>query len=140
MILQQNTNNTLKEFKLNTYETKLWTAILVKGAASARDLSDMSNVPRSRTYDVLENLEKKGFIVRQLGKPIKYIAVEPSQVIDTVKKKILEDAETKRTKLGEIEQSGALSELQELYQKGVEKTNPTSFSGLLNGKKKYTPT
>jgi len=42
----------------------------------------ISNVPRSRTYDVLESLEKKGFVVMKLGKPIKYIALPPEEVIE----------------------------------------------------------
>src|SRR3989339_823937 len=46
-------------FNLNIYEVKIWTALLSKGAATAGELSDMSNVPRSRSYDVLESLEEK---------------------------------------------------------------------------------
>ena len=136
MILQHYTNRALKEFNLNAYETRLWTALLLKGVASASDLSDISNVPRSRTYDVLENLEKKGFIIRKVGKPIKYIAVEPGHTIDNLKKKIIEDAESQKRKVKEIEKSEILLELQTLYQKGIKKTDPSCFSGLLNGRKK----
>ena len=136
MILQQYMDKSLKELKLNAYETRLWTALLLKGVASASDLSSISNVPRSRTYDVLENLEKKGFIIRKIGKPIKYIAIEPNQAIDNLKKQIIEDAETQKRKVRGIEQSETLSDLQSLYQKGIKKTDPSCFSGLLNGKKK----
>src|SRR3989344_5387372 len=68
-------------FDLNIYEVKIWTALLSKGIATAGELSDMSNVPRSRSYDVLESLEKKGFIIMKLGRPIKYLAVKPSEII-----------------------------------------------------------
>ena len=68
-------------FDLNIYEVKIWTALLSKGVSSAGELSDISNVPRSRSYDILESLEKKGFVIMKLGKPIKYIAVDPKEVL-----------------------------------------------------------
>ena len=64
-----------KIFDLNLYEVKVWTALLSRGVSTAGELSNISDVPRSRTYDILESLEKKGFIVMKLGKPIKYNAV-----------------------------------------------------------------
>ena len=75
-------------FDLNEYEVKIWTALLSKGVASAGELSDISNVPRSRSYDVLESLEKKGFIIMKIGKPIKYIAVQPKDVVSRFKREI----------------------------------------------------
>ncbi|HJO01463.1 MAG TPA: helix-turn-helix domain-containing protein, partial [Candidatus Woesearchaeota archaeon] len=69
-----------RSFGLNSYEAKLWAALLSKGVSTAGELSDIANVPRSRSYDVLESLEKKGFVVMKLGKPIKYLAVPPKKV------------------------------------------------------------
>ena len=92
MIVQKNFLNKLKDFGLNTYESKLWTALLSRGVSTAGELSDIANVPRSRSYDVLESLEKKGFIVMKLGKPIKYLAVPPAEVIERVKKRVSEEA------------------------------------------------
>src|SRR3989338_2049458 len=67
-----------KIFDLNLYEAKVWTALLSRGVSTAGELSSISDVPRSRTYDILESLEKKGFIVMKIGKPIKF--VEPSDL------------------------------------------------------------
>ena len=50
-------------FNLNLYEVKIWTALLSRGVSTAGELSDIANVPRSRSYDVLESLEKKGFVI-----------------------------------------------------------------------------
>ena len=75
-------------FGLNLYEVKIWSALLSRGVSTAGELSDIANVPRSRSYDVLESLEKKGFVVMKLGKPIKYIAVPPKEILKRVKKKI----------------------------------------------------
>ena len=81
MIIKQELINKIKDyFDLNIYEVKIWTALLSRGIAAAGELSDISNVPRSRSYDVLESLEKKGFVMMKLGKPIKYIAVQPQEI------------------------------------------------------------
>ena len=78
MIIKPELVNQIKEyFGLNIYETKVWLALLGKGIASAGEIAEISRVPRSRTYDVLESLEKQGFAVMKLGKPVKYIAVKP---------------------------------------------------------------
>src|SRR3989344_221756 len=77
-----------RSFGLNLYEVRIWTALLSRGVSTAGELSDIGNVPRSRAYDVLESLEKKGFVIMKLGKPIKYIAVEPKEVVERAKKLI----------------------------------------------------
>ena len=82
-------------FSLNLYEVKVWTALLSRGVATAGELSDIANVPRSRSYDVLESLEKKGFAITKIGKPIKYIAVTPGEVVERVKKNMKEEADEK---------------------------------------------
>ena len=78
---------------LNIYEAKLWTALLSRGISTAGELSDIANVPRSRSYDVLESLEKKGFIIQKLGKPIKYVAIPPTEVLERIKKQIKLDSD-----------------------------------------------
>src|SRR3989338_6588951 len=93
MIVKKDFLNRIKDFGLNSYESKLWTALLSRGVSTAGELSDIANVPRSRTYDVLESLEKKGFIIMKLGKPIKYVAVPPVEVLERVKKKVKEDTD-----------------------------------------------
>ena len=87
MIVQKHFLNKLRDFGLNSYEAKLWTALLSRGISTAGELSDIANVPRSRSYDVLESLEKKGFVVMKLGKPIKYIAVSPKEVVEREREK-----------------------------------------------------
>ena len=54
-------------FDLNIYETKVWLALLGKGVASAGEIAIISGVPRSRTYDVLESLEKRGLHLLNLA-------------------------------------------------------------------------
>lgn len=136
MIVQKDFLNKLKEFGLNSYESKLWVALLARGISTAGELSDISNVPRSRAYDVLESLEKKGFIIVKVGKPIKYLAVPPSEVVERVKKKVAEDAQQKTNVLEQLKKSDVLSELNGLHSTGVKLIDPTDKSGSFRGRNK----
>ena len=121
-------------FALNLYEVKIWTALLSRGVSTAGELSDIANVPRSRSYDVLESLEKKGFVVMKLGKPIKYIAVPPAEVVERVKKNMKAEAEERITRLNELKDNEVLGELNSLHTQGVELVEPTDLSGSLKGR------
>jgi len=121
-------------FSLNLYEVKIWTALLSRGVSTAGELSDIANVPRSRSYDVLESLEKKGFVVMKLGKPIKYIAVPPAEVVDRVKKNMRAEADEKVKRLDTLKNTEILGELDSLHTQGVELIEPSDLSGSLRGR------
>ena len=105
-----------------------------QGVSTAGELSDIANVPRSRSYDVLESLEKKGFVIMKLGKPIKYIAVPPSEVLERVKKNMRIEAEEKVKRLEELKGTEVLQELNTLHTQGVELVEPADLSGSLRGR------
>ncbi|MBD3203071.1 hypothetical protein GF327_02155 [Candidatus Woesearchaeota archaeon] len=121
-------------FNLNLYEVKIWTAMLSRGVSTAGELSDIANVPRSRSYDVLESLEKKGFVIMKLGKPIKYIAVPPSEVVERVKKNVRQDAEESVKRLENLKQTEVLKELKNLHEEGIELVEASDLSGSLKGR------
>jgi HTH-type transcriptional regulator, sugar sensing transcriptional regulator len=135
MIVKEDFLTKLRQFfGLNLYEVRIWTALLSRGVSTAGELSDIGNVPRSRAYDVLESLEKKGFVVMKLGKPIKYTAVEPVEVVERVKKLVNEGAKVKVKKLDSLRGSDVLKELDLLHKQGVEFVEPSDLSGALRGR------
>jgi HTH-type transcriptional regulator, sugar sensing transcriptional regulator len=121
-------------FSLNLYEVKIWTALLSRGVSTAGELSDIANVPRSRSYDVLESLEKKGFVVMKLGKPIKYLAVPPKEVLERVKKNVHEGAREQIKRLEDLRKTEIVNELNTLHSQGVELVEPADLSGSLRGR------
>jgi len=123
-----------KIFDLNLYEVKVWTALLSRGTSTAGELSNISDVPRSRTYDILESLEKKGFIIMKLGKPIKFIALKPEEVVDRVKKNLLSEAKERSKRLEVLKGDEVLEELSSLFTKGVKFVEPSDLSGSLKGR------
>ncbi len=123
-----------KIFDLNLYEVKVWTALLSRGTSTAGELSSISDVPRSRTYDILESLEKKGFIVMKLGKPIKFIALKPEEVIERVKKNLVVSAKEKSQRLEKLKGDEVLEELTGLFSDGIKYIEPSELSGHLKGR------
>ncbi len=134
MLVQKDFLNKLKDLGINSYEAKIWTALISRGVSTAGELSDISNVPRSRSYDVLESLEKKGFIVMKIGKPIKYIAVPPREVLERVKKNVREESERSIKQLEEIKGTDILQDLTALHEQGVEMVEPSDITGALKGR------
>ena len=123
-----------KIFDLNLYEVKVWTALLSRGTSTAGELSNISDVPRSRTYDILESLEKKGFIIMRLGKPIKFVALKPNEVLERVKKNLMRDAQEKAKRLETLREDEVLEELNGLFTKGIKFVEPSDLSGSLRGR------
>ena len=121
-------------FSLNIYETKVWLALLGRGVASAGEIAEISGVPRSRTYDVLESLERQGFTIAKLGKPIKYLAVSPTVVIDRLKTNLLTEATEKTKVLSEIRQTADYKDIEQLYKTGIEPIRHEDLSGVIKGR------
>ena len=117
MIMESENFKKVKALGLNTYEVKIWTALLSRGVSTAGELSDIANVPRSRSYDVLESLEKKGFVVMKLGKPIKYLAVAPKEVLERVKKQIEAKTKIHISGINENSFTNMIKDLQKSYDK-----------------------
>ena len=134
LLLNQNLLEKLKDVGINSDEAMIWTALLSRGVSSAGELSDIANVPRSRSYDVLESLEKKGFVIMKIGKPIKYIAVPPNEVLERVKKNVNDQAKTDLERLQELDGSDVINELTTLHNLGLDKHDPVEYTGSVKGK------
>lgn len=134
MLLKQELINKVRDlFDLNIYETKVWLALLKKGMASAGEVASISGVPRSRTYDVLENLEKRGFAIAKLEKPVKYLGVKPKVILEKIKNNVRRDAEDKIVELSKIKESDEFEKLELLYNQ-TNDVRKDDFSVALKGK------
>ncbi len=135
MIVKQDSINKIKDyFDLNVYETKVWLALISKGVASAGEVASLSQVPRSRAYDVLESLEKKGFAIIKIGKPVKYIGIKPQMILERLKNRAKTDAQEKIKALSKIKESDEFLKLEELYKGGINPVKREDISASLKGK------
>lgn len=135
MLVKQELINKIRDyFNLNIYETKVWLALLGKGVASAGEIAEISRVPRSRTYDVLESLEKKGFAIIKLGKPVKYIGIKPHLILEKLKNNVRSDAEEKIVNLVNLKNTDEFSKLEKLYKEGINPIKKEDYSAALKGR------
>lgn len=135
MILKEEFLSRLRKiFNLNLYEVKVWVALLSRGVSTAGELSNIGEVPRSRTYDILESLEKKGFAIMKLGKPIKFIALKPEEVVERVKRNVMSDANERSKRLERLKSEDILKELSGIYTQGIKFVSPNELSGSLKGR------
>ncbi|RLG55980.1 MAG: TrmB family transcriptional regulator, partial [Candidatus Hydrothermarchaeota archaeon] len=87
----------LKLFGLNKYEALAYITIVKYAVSSAREISKFSGVPYSRIYDVLDSLEKKGWIFVESGKPLRYKANNLKSILDKIEKQTMKElSETKK--------------------------------------------
>jgi sugar-specific transcriptional regulator TrmB len=74
----------LRLFGLNKYEALAYVELVRRGVLTSKEISDFASIPYPRVYDVLTSLERKGWIVKEPGKPMRYRAVEPARVLKNV--------------------------------------------------------
>jgi sugar-specific transcriptional regulator TrmB len=135
MLVRQELINKIKDyFDLNVYETKVWLALIGKGSASAGEIAEISGVPRSRTYDVLETLEKKGFAIVKLGKPVKYLGVKPRMILEKLRNNVRTEAEERIQSLSNIKETEEFAQLEEIYKGGSDPIKREDISAAIKGR------
>lgn len=134
MVATSKTFDLLKTIGLNKYERNLWVALLSRGASTAGELADISNVPRSRCYDVLESLADRGFVMIRPGKPMKYLAIPPREALERVKKRIDQRTEETKKKIDRLTRSDAIKELEKLHKDNIRTVRPEELTGALKGR------
>ena len=134
MVVSSKTLDSLKALGLNKYERNLWVSLLSRVSSTVGELADLSNVPRSRCYDVLQSLADRGFVMIQPGKPIKYIAVPPQEAFERAKKKVLKDAEEMVERYEQIRNSGSSKELEKLHKESIKTVQPEELTGSIKGR------
>lgn len=133
MLVNENAMNLLKRIGLNQYESRIYTSLLSSGTLTAGEISELANVPRSRVYDVLTSLEKKGFAVIQVGRPVRYLAVSPEDALHRVKANFEEEYNSRLTTLDKLKDD-IREELETIYEQGKDIMEPGEVIGVLRGR------
>ncbi len=132
--VKQSVMDALKAIGLNLYERRLWVALLAKGNSTAGELADLSNVPRSRCYDVLESLADKGFVIIQPAKPMRYVSVKPREAMERAKKRLLQKTDDMVKRISRIQESDVMRDLEKIHSETIKIMKPEDFSGALRGR------
>ncbi len=94
----------LKELGLSKYEAHAYACLLRRGISTAQEVSDGADVPQPRVYDALGELEQKGFVDVQPGRPKKFGPIEPETAVEhfcEFKQRQYEDELSRKQQLGE---------------------------------------
>lgn len=83
--------NLIKKFDLTTYEAKVYISLNSLIRATAEEIASEANIPKSKTYDVLKNLNKKNFIEIKGGKPIIYEVIPPQTSFKNHRQKLIKE-------------------------------------------------
>lgn len=100
----------LKELGLTEYESQCFVALSRVPKATARDVSDMSDVPRSRVYDAVDRLHKRGLVDVQQSEPREYRAVSKESALDLLRENYGSTLEATDEALGQLHTSDELEE------------------------------
>lgn len=74
----------LQNLGLQQYEAKAFVALTRLPRGTAKEISDVSEVPRTRVYDAVRVLESKGLVEIQHSNPQQFRAVPIDEAADTL--------------------------------------------------------
>jgi HTH-type transcriptional regulator, sugar sensing transcriptional regulator len=134
MVASTEVLDALKSIGLNLYERKIFVALLAKGVATAAEVSEIANVPRSRSYDILESLSEKGFVMVQPSKPIKYVSLAPREAMERTKQSLKRKHDEMIERIDKLKESEVIKEMDSIYKNGLNLVQPTEMTGTLKGK------
>lgn len=93
----------LKEFGFNSYEAKVYIALLKKAPATGYEVSQLADIPQSRAYDALKSLEAESIVFSTGEKPQKYSPISPKDLTKRFKRKMNSSIDYLEKKLPKVE-------------------------------------
>ncbi len=125
-MLSERVKRAMQDLGLTTYEIKAYITLLNDGSLTAQELSNKSNVPYSKIYEVADKLVEKGWLETDNSRPTKFYPKAPLTALETTRVRL-------ESRLKENEDI-VLTELMSIYEKrGVkEKSDIWVISGAFN--------
>lgn len=100
----------LEELGLTQYEARCLVALSRVGKSTAKQISDLSEVPRSRVYDAVEGLHKRGLVDVQQSEPREYRAVSKDEILETLRRDYRSTVTALDTALDQLQTAEQLEE------------------------------
>jgi sugar-specific transcriptional regulator TrmB len=72
----------LRRTGLSDYEAKAYLALVMRSQASAEDVAEVADIPRTSAYKVLTSLRRKNFVTSRVGRPVIFQPVPPREIRD----------------------------------------------------------
>ena len=100
----------LERFGLSTYAARTFVALSSLGTGTARDVSQVSAVPRTRVYDAIDELHDRGLVDIQNSTPRQFWGISAETATRTFEHELAHRTEILRTALDELEPAERRSE------------------------------
>ena len=114
--VSERTRRILQNLGLTDYEIKAYVCLLTKPGVQASEVSKGSDVPVSKIYEVLSNLERKGWVESEHIRPTRYFPKSPSTALQALRMRT--EAELKAN------EDHILSELMPIYEQKETQERP----------------
>ena len=92
----------LEKFGLTRYEAKAYIGMTNLISGKAEEIARASEIPKSKIYNTLKELDKKGFITITHTRPLEYHVVPPNEIFKNKKEELIKELESSQEKLDEI--------------------------------------
>lgn len=98
----EKTIDKLKELGFNSYEAKVYLALLKKYPATGYEVAQTADIPQARAYDALKSLVAEAFVFSDQEKPQKYTPISPKELTRRFKRKVNSTLEYLEKKLPSV--------------------------------------
>lgn len=105
----------LQQFGLSTYAARTFVALASLGSGTARDVSQVSEVPRTRVYDAVEELQDRGLVETLQSTPKEFWAISSETAGRTFEHEFEKRMDALRTALNELEPAERRSEQRDIW-------------------------
>ena len=92
----------LKQFGLSTYAARTFVALATLDSGTAREVSKVSEVPRTRVYDAIDELHDKGLVDIQHARPKRFWAISSETASRTFEHELQQRTNILQTALEEL--------------------------------------
>ncbi len=115
----------LKELGLNSYEAKVYVALLKKYPATGYEVAKLADIPQSRAYDTLKALETARIVSSSGDKPQTFLPVKPKELTRRFRRKLEANLDFLEKKLPDVKKDynepiHSISGLSEIREKIIE--------------------
>lgn len=94
----------LKKLGLNSYESKVYVALLKKYPATGYEVSQIADIPQSRAYDALKSLAVENIVTANNEKPQKFTPIPPKELTRRYKRNMISTLEYLEKKLPNLDE------------------------------------
>lgn len=94
----------LKELGFNSYEAKVYLALLKKYPATGYELAQTADIPQSRAYDALKSLVSSSVAFSSDDKPRKYSPISPKELTQRFKRRVNSTIDYLEKKLPDVKE------------------------------------